>query len=116
MRPKFIYITAFGFIAIELACCSTPLLIPSEQDAARTKTTETAVTLEELKSGHELYIRKCGNCHYLYRPNRFTEEKWKAKIPKMALKAKISGDEQNRVLRYILAMRDAYNEPARKKK
>lgn len=56
-----------------------------------------------MNTGYVLYRRKCGNCHYLYRPAEFTEMKWKSVMPVMSLKAKLSPEEKNLILNYILS-------------
>jgi hypothetical protein len=58
------------------------------------------VTFEELKEGSKLYIQKCGNCHNLIVPSKYTREEWektyftrefeKAKVEDAAEKKKIS--------------------------
>jgi hypothetical protein len=58
------------------------------------------VTYEELKDGSKLYIQKCGNCHNLIVPSKYTREEWektyftrefeKAKVEDAAEKKKIS--------------------------
>lgn len=87
--------------------CISPLLIPAEQDVSRAKVKWESVTLGSLKQGHQLYMSKCGSCHYLYRPPKFSEEKWKKEMPDMSERAKISKIEQEHILTYLLVMREA---------
>ena len=65
------------------------------------------MSIEKLQAGHQLYVNKCGKCHYLYRPNRFSEEKWLSKMPDMKLEAKLTDEEIDLVTKYILTMREA---------
>jgi hypothetical protein len=92
-----------------LFCCTTPLLVPTETDLARAQNKWSNINLVSLKQGHALYVNKCGSCHYLYRPNKYSEEKWKKEMPEMSQRAKISGEEQELILRYLLSMHDAYS-------
>ena len=116
MKKTFNYLFFISTAIIFLTCCTTPLLVPSEHDAERSHVTGNNISLADLQSGHQLYISKCGNCHYLYRPNKLSEEQWKKKIPEMAAKAKISSMEQGRILHYLVAMHDAYEYPQQAKK
>ena len=93
-----------GFIAILilLYCCTPKLLPPTEADATRTKS-----SLSSLQQAHTLYINKCGACHALKLPTSETEEGWKKIVPDMAKKAKLSAAEEDLILHYVLAMREA---------
>jgi len=57
----------------------------------------------ETEEGRTLYAGKCHGCHRLYAPTRVTPEKWPALMDKMAVKAKLSPDEERRILEYVLA-------------
>ncbi len=93
-------------LIIVLTSCSKSLLVPSEEHIDKTTLTTFNTTIEELKNGQNIYIQKCGNCHYLYRPIRFSEEKWRHEMPEMSVKSKISNDQQTLILKYLLTMRE----------
>jgi mono/diheme cytochrome c family protein len=57
----------------------------------------------ETEGGRALYAGKCHGCHRLYAPSRVAPEKWPALMEKMAGKAKLTADEESRVLAYVLA-------------
>jgi len=57
----------------------------------------------ETEGGRELYAGKCHGCHRLYAPSRVAPEKWPALMEKMAVKAKLTPDEESRILAYLLA-------------
>ena len=84
--------------------CVAPLMLPTEQDVVRAQSDGNDVSLETLKKGYSLYQNKCGGCHYLYRPAKFSEEKWKSEMPKMSEKSKITTEEQEIILNYLLTM------------
>ena len=57
----------------------------------------------ETEDGRALYAGKCHGCHRLYAPTRVAPEKWPALVEKMGIKAKLTPDEENRILAYLLA-------------
>ena len=87
--------------------CVAPLILPTEQDVERAQSDGKNVSLETLKTGHSLYQNKCGGCHYLYRPAKFSEEKWRSEMPEMSEKSKITTEEQEIILNYLLIMQQS---------
>jgi hypothetical protein len=59
-----------------------------------------------LHQGYELYVNKCGACHALYRPSKFTEGKWTKEVPDMATRAHITPEQSEMILRYLLTRRE----------
>ena len=57
----------------------------------------------ETETGRTLYGAKCHGCHRLYPPNRVAPEKWPALMEKMAVKAKLTPEEQQAILAYLLS-------------
>jgi hypothetical protein len=57
----------------------------------------------ETEGGRVLYAGKCHGCHRLYAPSRVAPGIWPALMEKMAVKAKLTPDEENRILSYLLA-------------
>ena len=57
----------------------------------------------ETEAGRALYADKCVGCHRLYRPDRVTAGKWPALLEKMAAKAKLTPEEEQAVLAYVLS-------------
>ena len=53
-------------------------------------------------SGKELFLANCGKCHKLYQPSDFSRQKWVAIMKKMQKKAKLTDEETQLVLNYIL--------------
>ena len=90
-----------------LAGCAAPLLMPTQQDLALVSTDGYTTNLDSLREGYNLYLNKCGSCHYLYRPTKFTGEKWRKELPEMAEKAKLSPEQQELILKYLLTMHEA---------
>lgn len=88
-------------------CCASSLLLPNNEDAQRSQLLWEDMNLEKLQAGHALYINKCGKCHYLYRPQRFTEGQWLKKLPDMKKEAKLDSNQYELISRYIFTMKDA---------
>ena len=98
---------SIGVLLLAFAGCAAPLLIPTRQDLALAPANGNGANLDSIREGYILYVNKCGGCHYLYRPTKFTEEKWRKELPEMAGKAKLSQQQQELVLKYLLTMREA---------
>jgi len=91
---------------IILCCCSPSLLLPTTKDVAAARNRWSDADSLSLRKGYTLYVNKCGACHKLYKPAKFPEEKWKKEVPLMMIRAKISEEQKELILRYILAKRE----------
>jgi len=60
-----------------------------------------------LWSGYELYKNKCGACHYLYKPDRYSVDQWNMLLPDMKKEAKLTGDEYVKIKTYLLTLSDS---------
>jgi Zn-finger protein len=76
-----------------LVSCSSQLYVPIES----TKT----VSLEDLKTGREIYVKKCSSCHQLHLPNQYTEKVWMTNLNEMQVRAKITDDHKQLIYQYI---------------
>ena len=79
--------------------------------ACSPKTTQTSTgTVEPIAKslsasalqGQKIYTENCGSCHNLFKPETFSESTWRHEVPKMAKLAKISPEQENLVLTYVL--------------
>ena len=86
---------------------SNPFPAPVQADADRGKTTWSECSLENLTQAHTLYMNKCGTCHNLKALSSQDEAGWKNIVPPMAKKAKLTAEEQELVLHYVLTMRNS---------
>jgi len=97
--------------ALFLAACGTALKLalpaPSQADADRGATTFPGITVEDLNKGKTAYESNCKGCHDAFHPSKFSEEKWRKEVPKMAKKAKIDAATEEQILKYVLTMRSA---------
>ena len=101
-------------LVLFLSGCTSALLLPTIRDVENAHTINNKITLEELLEAHELYKIKCGGCHYLYRPYRFTVDKWKTVMPEMKTEAKLSDEEYRLLFNYVMTMQK--NNPTQKLK
>ena len=92
--PSEIKIVALVLLLV-LCSCSSPLYMPSKNNVANT------ADIEELKSGRKIYVNKCGSCHTLRLPEKFTRTQWTEAMVKMQKKAKISDEEKQLILNYL---------------
>jgi hypothetical protein len=105
MHKKFI--CSIIFLATLILCCCSPLLLPpSEKDSEHAKNRWNDISPAQLNMGYTLYKNKCGSCHSLYKPDKFSEEKWLHDIPVMAIKAKLDSSQTNLIIRYILTAKE----------
>lgn len=61
--------------------------------------------LSKLQRGHEVYTSQCSRCHELKMPSKISSADWHIVVPGMAWNASISADDEDAVLKYILAAR-----------
>lgn len=87
--------------------CVPVLMLPVAKDVERANAFGNIITLINLQDAHKLYVNKCGNCHFLYRPYKFTKEKWIAIMPEMKKEAKLSDEEYNLMLKYLIVMQES---------
>ena len=89
---------AFIF-ALGVWACSQSLYVPSVDTAAD------ASKINELTEGRTLYIKQCGSCHNLFKPQTFTKEKWASEMIEMKKEAKITDQQAALILQYVTGFR-----------
>jgi len=62
------------------------------------------ITLQDLKSGQDVFNNRCHKCHGLKNPHKFTTEKLQKVIPKMAIRAKLDKQQEDLVLKFMLTV------------
>ena len=108
MRPAFIICIAVCTI-FGCAKKTTPTGSADNKAAGETKTTTvtkvttTTVTSESSMSiaGHSTFEAKCGRCHGLKEPSKYTVTEWVPILNKMAVKARLDSTEKANVLAYV---------------
>ena len=115
MKRKFSYAAAAACVLLVI-CCSPKVSSPVKSDAGKGVSSGTAAATPvtpaapaadpvAIAAGHEVYDGKCGQCHKLFEISQFTEEEWGKIIPSMARKARLTDDEHDKLVTYILAKR-----------
>ena len=59
--------------------------------------------LQKLKRGHEVYMVQCARCHEPVMPERVSDKDWHLVVPGMAWNAGISGEDEDALMKYIMA-------------
>jgi mono/diheme cytochrome c family protein len=86
------------FFILAICClifsCGEALYVPMSLDADEQS---------KLVAGRKLYIEKCSNCHNLYLPQNFSDEKWNRKLDTMQIRAKINVTQRELIYHYIVS-------------
>lgn len=94
-------------LLVSILCCCTPTLMPPpETDVPSAQKHLQGITLAQLTEGYVLYTSKCVSCHSLYRPDKFSDEKWRHEIKVMGVKAKLDPPQVESITRYILTAKE----------
>ncbi len=98
-KYKFLF---FIGVSTLLVCCSPVIFKPTAEDAALAKKKWNGATIEQLNSGFKLYVAKCGGCHLLHTPSEYPESKWVEIFPEMSEKSKLTHEETDLVMKYVI--------------
>ena len=60
-------------------------------------------TLADLQEGRRLFAGRCGACHGLPEPKRYTPEKWPGLVASMAKPAQIDTAQARKILDWVLS-------------
>lgn len=104
LKNKYLLLTT---ISIFLICCAPAIIKPTMEDVDVAKKKWNDVSLDQLDKGYSLYVSKCGSCHFLYKPSRFPESKWLEMFPKMKIKAKITDEQIDLIMKYVITKRNS---------
>jgi hypothetical protein len=75
--------------------CTSALYIPAAGQETAT------ASLAELQAGRKLYVQKCGGCHTLFLPEKYTKQEWQLWVSEMAPKVAMDSAEKDQVLKYL---------------
>lgn len=98
-KYKFVF---FFCISIFFLCCSPITFKPTVEDTDFAKKKWTDASSEQLNAGFKLYTAKCGGCHFLPVPKDYAEKRWMEILPEMSEKCKLSHEEYDAVLKYVI--------------
>lgn len=107
MGFKFTGAGALGAVALLalVAACGRPRMPPvTAADATRASSTWPEITLAELDRGRDLYIARCSTCHLPVEPTKIAPAAWPGHIAEMKDRAHLTGDEAQRIERYVVTI------------
>lgn len=76
---------------------------PSREMAAKSGKSFTAI-----QRGHEVFMLKCGECHYYMMPEKVDLMDWEDAVPEMIRHAGMGRTEEKAVLDYVIAVRSMH--------
>ena len=94
-KRNVIKILAIVFLCTLVYSCSSALYEPELKDV------KDEALLAELKEGRKTYVQKCGNCHNLILPEKFTKSKWEKELDEMQRRANLTDKEKASILKYL---------------
>ena len=65
------------------------------------KTSSATVTNEQYADGDKIFKMKCGRCHALKNPGKYTLQEWTKWLDKMAPKARLNDDQKAQVFNFV---------------
>ncbi len=84
--------------------CGGSAVTPRMLEAAKQRWPDSS--REGLEAGAALFDRKCSECHKLPDPKSRDAAGWQQILPKMGKLAGLGAEDQDRVLRYLIAARE----------
>ena len=90
----------FAIIGLLVACSSSKNAVAE----SKTETVTEIVVVEmtpELVAGKTIFDNKCGKCHDLPKPSRYSKERWVPIMNSMANKSRLSDDDRDLVYNYV---------------
>lgn len=91
-NPRYKY---FLFVLLMVVCaCTSSKNTDTKKDESNpelilAKERVPGITIEQLKHGNRVYIRKCSSCHALHKPSQYTAEQWHPILVKMFERSKV---------------------------
>jgi len=87
-------------IIVAIAACSKKTLPTIER---RTEEPPAPVVEINLAAGEKLYTTRCIRCHELYKPSKYTAQRWETILTTMIPRAGLSGADAANVRAYVNA-------------
>ena len=109
MIKLFRYIACCVYLSIVLIACTSSKNSnvhgdESDPELVLAKEKVPGITMDQLKHGSRMYIRKCSGCHALHKPSQFTAQQWHPILNKMFERSKVK-DSTTKILitNYLIA-------------
>ena len=87
-------------IIVAIAACSKKTIPTIER---RTEEPSAPVVEVNLAAGEKIYTARCGRCHELFKPSKYTAPRWEPILTTMIPRAGLSGAEAANVRAYVKA-------------
>ena len=81
--------------------CAAGLPPVTELQAERASERWPGTSVAQLEQGRALYQGRCGNCHQLFSPGHFPEQRWRVEIAEMRERAHLSAEQENLIFQYL---------------
>jgi hypothetical protein len=85
-------------IAVIFTACSVKLYEPTEVNVNKRVT----ASLRDMKKGKAMYAEKCGQCHRVPKPEKFSVQKFTEVMAVMGPKANLLEPEQQYIIKYVV--------------
>ena len=105
-RKNIFYAAFFSTATLILGGCGAVIPRVTPELVALAQQREKAANAESLEESRALYVTRCSSCHSLNDPRDYHEKDWPSWMHKMARKAKISSEQEQQLLIFVLAARD----------
>lgn len=92
---RFIASSVTVLLIVLVFACGTALYMPTVNQETSN------ASLKDLKDGRAAYINKCGGCHTLIVPEKYTEKDWSLWVDRMEAKASITPAEKEAIVKYL---------------
>ena len=80
---------------------------PADKELLVAQKKWSTATAEDLKTGYKIYTGECTACNGTKKITKFTEAEWTPIIDRMALKAKLSGTQKEKLTWFVQSYREA---------
>jgi cytochrome c5 len=90
----------FAIVGLLVACSSSKKAVAESKTETATEVVAVEMT-PELVAGETIFNNKCGKCHALPEPSRYSKERWVPIMNSMAKKSKLSDDDRDLVYNYV---------------
>lgn len=98
-KGKLLKLSLLLFLVTVIYSCSSALYEPD------LKIIKDEALYSELKEGRKNYVQKCGNCHNLYLPEKYTNSEWEHWMGIMGKKVNLTEKEKTSILKYVTYMK-----------
>lgn len=92
------------FLLLATAGCAPGLPQAGPADARAAQVSYPGTTEGDLERGRTAYVRRCGGCHRLHRPQELPAARWPAIVAEMTERAKLPADEARDLARFLVVM------------